>query len=195
MEIKICKINSDYENIAKKHFSKYVDDPHFNSLKNKKRICEFWNTISILEDLLQTEHFLLKHHENGAPYLENSSKHISISHSKNYIAVAIHQTAIGIDLECEKERTLRLSKFFLNEEELRWIKNDDKRCTMMWCAKEAIYKIHQEQESCFNFQTTMAIFETETNHFVGKVKEKDFYNLTFKNTDDYIFCIATKKQS
>ena len=35
MEIKICKINSNYENIAKKHFSKYVDDPHFNSLKNK----------------------------------------------------------------------------------------------------------------------------------------------------------------
>ena len=56
---------------------------------------------------------------NGEPYFLDSNLHLSISHTKNYVAVAIAPCRIGIDIEHPSDRVLRITEKFLNQEELK----------------------------------------------------------------------------
>ena len=77
----------------------------------------------------------------GAPELDNG-KYISISHSKQLVAVIVSVKKTGIDIEKISEKTLRLSTKFVSEKNL--IRLSKEKSTLIWCIKEAIYKWHQE---------------------------------------------------
>ena len=87
----------------------------------------------------------IKHHANGAPYIENSEeKFVSISHSKKSIAVAISSIPIGIDIEEIDRKQYSLLKKFTTPNEQLWVESsNDKQLisAIIWSAKEAIYKL------------------------------------------------------
>ncbi len=118
-----------------------------SSLRNEKRRLERLACRAALTDLIQhfglrlsIEH--LRYAENGAPVLHNPW-HISFSHSKQHAAVAVSSgPSVGIDIEKEDGRILKLSDKILNAEEKKWcdFSNPDE-LYYYWCAKESIYKI------------------------------------------------------
>ena len=77
----------------------------------------------------------------GAPELDNG-KHISISHSKELVAVILSNKKTGLDIEQISEKPLRLASKFISEKNL--IKLNKEKATLIWCVKEAIYKWHQK---------------------------------------------------
>ena len=83
----------------------------------------------------------LKYSKNGAPYCDKF-KHISISHSKNYCALIISDTNIGIDIQCQKKNIADLQNKFINtvEKPVLNTPNKKEKLHFIWCAKEAIYK-------------------------------------------------------
>jgi len=81
------------------------------------------------------------YNEFGAPELDNG-KHISISHSKELVAVIISEKKTGLDIEEISEKSLRLASKFVSEKNL--IKLNKEKATLIWCIKEAIYKWHQQ---------------------------------------------------
>ena len=86
----------------------------------------------------------LRHHGNGAPYMANDTRRISISHSKRYIAVASHPSRqVGIDVEVNTNRAERLHQRFMRDDELLSAPSDwqlREKALAAWCAKEAAYK-------------------------------------------------------
>lgn len=109
---------------------------NISSVSRKK---EKLATSKMLRDIFDNK-YSLKHNDNGAPYLENPHYNISISHSKDDVAIAINPTKIiGIDTEIWREQLIKISSRFLSPTELS-IYNTPELLLRAWTTKEAIYK-------------------------------------------------------
>lgn len=77
----------------------------------------------------------------GKPYLAKGDFYFSISHSFPYVAVAIHtQHSVGVDIQVFRKKIIRLGPKFLSHSEADWAGESVKRTTLLWSAKEAMYK-------------------------------------------------------
>ena len=77
----------------------------------------------------------LAHDEKGKPFCRNLPLSVSLSHSGPYIAVAIGQNAIGVDVERKRKISLAVSK--------RWFRPEEGRAQSflrLWTLKEAALK-------------------------------------------------------
>ncbi|RMA66309.1 4'-phosphopantetheinyl transferase family protein [Ulvibacter antarcticus] len=88
-----------------------------------------------------TDHDLY-YDENGKPHL-TGDKHISISHSYIFSAIIVSDEEVGIDVEKQRSKILKIAHKFTPIEEYRTLANDDaimRKLTIVWCAKESLYK-------------------------------------------------------
>jgi phosphopantetheinyl transferase len=80
---------------------------------------------------------------NRKPFFINSPLHLSISHSKNYIAIAVAPYPIGMDIEECHDRIFKVSNRFLNQSEKELFNHESSRdLTFAWSAKEALFKLN-----------------------------------------------------
>lgn len=78
----------------------------------------------------------------GKPHLKDGKK-ISITHSFTFSGIIISDTEVGIDIEMQRPKILKIAHKFTPVEEYLTLANEDARIrklTMVWCAKESIYK-------------------------------------------------------
>ncbi len=82
----------------------------------------------------------VQYSEEGKPSLP--THHISISHSKHHLCMALSTTQeIGIDIEEIQPRLSRLMNHFLSQQEIDACQGKLALVARCWSAKEAIYKI------------------------------------------------------
>lgn len=113
----------------------------FRSARRRK---EWLATRCLLHLLLGTE-AELTYLPSGKPQLShdtNADFEISVSHSSEWAALALAPKGreIGLDVECFGERAYKLRHRFLSNDELPLANNEQQAC-LMWCAKEAVYKL------------------------------------------------------
>lgn len=98
---------------------------------------------------IKKEKIEIKKGEHGKPYVLNIPAHFNISHSGNYVVVAISDQPIGIDLEIIEDFSAILAKKVFNDDELKYISEigySKKKSVMqqrfyeIWTAKEAYLK-------------------------------------------------------
>lgn len=119
-----------------------IDTSYIDNIQSQQRACEKMATRLLINQVLN-HNYDLCHTEDGAPYLKNFTRHISISHSSHIVGIAFADTPIGIDIEHKAEQVIRVRKKFLNERELATIDSNDKTSNLkLWTAKEAVYKVH-----------------------------------------------------
>ena len=96
----------------------------------------------------------------GAPVLK-SGKKLSISHSKTVAGIAYGTNPLGFDLEYYQKKILKIAPRFLNLEEDFAKKgvNAIEKITLVWTAKEALYKVIQKKGINFSKQLLVAPFE------------------------------------
>lgn len=85
---------------------------------------------------------------NGKPCFEKSYKHLSISHTKHYVAIAIADYPIGIDIESTNRKAFSVIDSFLQPQETEVLLQSDsptKEALMLWSAKEASFKLAAEK--------------------------------------------------
>lgn len=82
---------------------------------------------------------------SGKPYLKDDERHISISHTRGYAAVAISETKpIGLDIEQRTDKVYRVQHKFLSPEEKSLLPSEKKNVEallIIWTAKEAMFKL------------------------------------------------------
>ena len=82
---------------------------------------------------------------SGKPYLKDDERHISISHTRGYAAVAISETKpIGLDIEQRTDKVCRVQHKFLSPEEKSLLPSEKKNVEallIIWTAKEAMFKL------------------------------------------------------
>ena len=80
---------------------------------------------------------------NGKPHLVDDTRHISISHSHDKIAIIINTIEkTGIDIELIRDKVLKIKHKYLSESELKNAENDPEKLIIYWAAKETLYKIY-----------------------------------------------------
>lgn len=132
-------------------------DTNFNTIKSKREKEKLASQKLIKQLYPKTS---LSHNSYGAPILSNK-KAVSLSHSKRFLACIIAENIAAIDIEPVNEKAFRIRHKFLSTEEIALAKNKD-LATLMWCAKECLYKIHQKGELIFT--KDMIIHNIEKQH-------------------------------
>jgi len=118
-----------------------INTKNYTSEKRKK---EHLASRLLVNEIFPTDTII--YNEFGAPELDNG-KHISISHSKELVAVIISDKKTGLDIEEISVKPLHLASKFVSEKNL--IKLNKGKSTLIWCLKEAIYKWYQKGEVDF----------------------------------------------
>ncbi len=137
----IWKINEDFNQLSRK--ISLTDTSNFRVMNMKSDLHR--RGFMSIRHLLALEGYTdkdLYYDENGKPHLKDE-KHISITHSFNFAAVIISDFEVGIDIEKQRNKILRIAHKFTPLEEYRTIANEDammRKLTIVWCAKESLYK-------------------------------------------------------
>jgi phosphopantetheinyl transferase len=114
-------------------------------LKSELRISQKL-VAGILLQYILNENIELYYDELGKPHLKNHEGHISISNTKEYVAVIYHpKKSVGIDIEIPSERILKIAPKFVNEQEQLWVGANQTYPYLnyynIWCVKESIFKL------------------------------------------------------
>ena len=121
--------------------SKSVCDKAVDGITAEKRRRERLAARLLLIRLGQTGDIVYDRH--GKPEISDESVHISISHTQGWVVVAVADKPVGVDIEMWGKRALKVSGRFLGEKEREMLKVDvhDDVATLLWSAKESMFKI------------------------------------------------------
>lgn len=107
-----------------------------------QRTQELAAVLDLLEALCGSRQVVC-HEASGRPFLAHGRWEISISHTKGYVAVALHAGGrkVGIDIEHYRPQVFRIRGKFLSDDELVATEEADLTQQLLyWCAKETVYK-------------------------------------------------------
>lgn len=117
------------------------------------------------------------------PFLPNEQYHFSISHCNIYAAaIASKRERVGADVELISPRLEKIKHKYLHAEELYFvnqhtISEQPKLLSVLWCAKEAMYKWYGEGGVVFSEMLRIVPFQLASQ---GRIKanftKKSFYH-------------------
>jgi len=185
--------------ISSFQFSKN-EEAEFKRFTVEKRQKEYLATRLLLQHLLNSK-TEITYQKSGRPQIKNSTLNISISHSAEFVTIIISNELVGIDVENANRNIDRVTKRFLHAGELEWIEKSENRQilkTILWCAKEAIFKCSILEGIQFDTQIFIPPFEIgRTDSFKGKLTskkgEENYYlwYLLFQN-NIIVYCVEVK---
>lgn len=116
---------------------------------NLSRKIEATASYSLLVEMLRSNGLLkelplIEYAEGGKPYIKNYPKlHFNLSHCRRYVAVAIHSSPVGVDIECRRKVSQSLIRRVCSEDERHLIaasQEPDMEFLRLWTRKEAYLK-------------------------------------------------------
>jgi 4'-phosphopantetheinyl transferase len=129
------------------------------------RRCEWLASRVVLKHIVGHD-VKIGYRANGAPYMANQSGYISLSHTKGFAAAVFHPTKpTGIDIEYPSARVLKVSDRFLSGHEMAFIPKEWEMVyqTVIWCAKEALFKWLGKTNVTFNTDLIIDAFTCQQN--------------------------------
>jgi 4'-phosphopantetheinyl transferase len=113
--------------------------------------------------------------DDGKPHLKNG-KHISISHSFNFSTIIISNSEVGIDIEKNRTKIVRIAGKFIDSENTFLTKDNlIEQLTVIWGAKESLYKIHPDGGLLFKEHLPIEAFNLKDSKTKGWIKKDNFY--------------------
>ena len=129
------------------------------------------------------------HSPNGKPHPINNSSEISISHDRGIVGIIKSTNPCGIDIQEITPKVIRVKSKFINENDCYWTSEKEKDLTVLWCAKETLYKINGDPN--IFFKEHMIIEESdEENILIGKIIHPEYrknYKLKVHFIENYCF--------
>ncbi|HET8885023.1 MAG TPA: 4'-phosphopantetheinyl transferase superfamily protein [Salinimicrobium sp.] len=132
----------------------------------------------------------LYYDEKGKPHLRDGKK-ISITHSFDFTGIIVSDQEVGIDIEMQREKILKIAEKFTPIREYRTLANSAaviRKLTIVWGAKEAIYKLYAQKGLGFLQHINITDFDfddgktTGTVYFEGNISK---YNIEFLEFENY----------
>jgi 4'-phosphopantetheinyl transferase len=105
---------------------------------------------------------------SGKPILLESECHISLSHCEGYVAAIHAEVPVGIDVERVSHRAQKVKNYFLRDQELGLLGNENEAFILAWSAKESIFKWYGKQNLGFKSQLCIRSID-----FEGQVLEME----------------------
>ena len=134
----------------------------------------------------------------GKPHLKDGN-YISITHSHNFTAIIVSSTdEVGIDIEMQRVKILRIANKFTPLEEYRTLANTDaviRKLTIVWGAKESLYKIYAQQGLSFLKHINIVDFAFDDARTLGEILykgRKTYYDVEFLEFEGFTCVYALK---
>jgi 4'-phosphopantetheinyl transferase len=156
----------------------------FRAFKSSKRKHEFyytrvlWNYFRIKE--------AIQYIPIGRPFL--ALGYISISHSRNVIAIAYNlDHAVGIDVEYHSPKLKKIQHKYISVADSASVNlQNERNLTIIWSIKEAVYKMEQIEGLSFKENIHVKLNQTAAHVDVVKGTELHHYTFEFKDFGDFV---------
>ncbi|PKA97959.1 4'-phosphopantetheinyl transferase superfamily protein [Flavobacteriaceae bacterium MAR_2009_75] len=140
----------------------------------------------------------LYYDEFGKPHLRDGKK-ISITHSNDFTGIIVSENQeVGIDIEKQREKILRIAHKFTPIEEYKTIANTDaliRKLTIVWGSKESLYKIYAEPGLSFIHHINVRDFRLESAQSTAEILyhgDSSFYDIRFFEFEGFTCVYAVK---
>ena len=124
-------------------------------------------------EVLGGEAPVLEEDSAGKPFLPGCSLSVSLSHSRGYVAAAVAEAPVGVDLQETRAISDRVLRRVCSPAELSWIAAGDRtrRAIRLWTMKEAYAKLRGDgifagARFCASFQGDRLQTEYESLRFL-----------------------------
>jgi 4'-phosphopantetheinyl transferase len=156
----------------------------FDSMKSELHQKGFLSIRHLLKEVGLTDADL--HYDKfGKPHLD-AGRYISISHSFSFTAIIFsYESSVGIDIEKQREKILKIAHKFTPIEEYKTIANVDaliSKLTIVWGAKESLYKIYGKKKLLFLHHIYVDDFNFDNHKTTGEIRfngKVSSYNIEF----------------
>ena len=182
-KILIWETTESFEELTDKVVLKEKTQQRLNGMKSQMHQRAFLSVRMLIQEMGFTDHDL-HYDEFGKPYFD-CHNYISITHSYHFAAIIISHETVGIDMELQREKIIRIADKF-TDFECDYLKPDSieeyvKKLTVIWGAKEAIFKIRNEKGISFKDHIKVEDFSLNQNqteaslHFDDLIKDFDVH--------------------
>ncbi len=134
----------------------------------------------------------------GKPHLKDGN-HISITHSHNFTGIIVSESdEVGIDIEMQRGKILRIAHKFTPIEEYKTLANTEaliRKLTIVWGAKESLYKIYAQQGLSFLRHIDVMDFTFEDSRTLAEILykgKKSQYEIEFLEFEGFTCVYALK---
>ncbi|UQD55265.1 4'-phosphopantetheinyl transferase superfamily protein [Flavobacterium sp. K5-23] len=162
-QIFIWKITESYDDLFKTVKLNDKNQIRLDGMKSEMHQRGFLSVRKLLQEAGYTD-LDLYYDEFGKPHLADD-KYISITHSHHFSAIIISDETAGIDIELQREKIIKIADKFVDQEfdylDLNNSEEYIKKLTVIWGAKEAIFKIRNEKGISFKDHINVKAFELE----------------------------------
>ncbi|REH00135.1 4'-phosphopantetheinyl transferase family protein [Flavobacterium aquicola] len=150
-QILIWKVTESFDELVDKVVLKEKTQLRLNGMKSEMHQRAFLSVRMLIQEIGISD-YDLHYDEFGKPYLDDH-RYISITHSHNFASIIISEETVGIDMELQREKIIRIADKFIDYE-FDYLKGEPleqyiKKLTVIWGAKEAIFKIRNEKGISF----------------------------------------------
>ena len=204
-KILVWEITESYEQLRNEVELNEKHAIRLNGMKSELHQRGFLSVRKLLQEVGYTD-FDLFYDEFGKPHLNPNNRHtepveVSITHSYTFSAIILSDQNIGIDMEMQREKIIRIADKFVDcefEFLSRSLGKENKedyiqRLTVIWGVKEAIFKIRNEQGISFKDHIKVNSFEMvdktgiATLYFEGLIHSFKFH---FEEMEDFMLVYA-----
>ena len=169
-----------------------------------------WTAVRVLLYTVLDRQVHINYNDQGAPLLPDyEGLHISISHTKGFVAIALSESdVVGVDVEQierldttnqfdDKEKMPRVEKV-----RSRFMGKDEYAETIVgmllhWSAKETVFKVLGREGVDFHDDLKVQPFDEtqyEGDLQLDDLKEDDTYTIYYKVFDDFVLTYTKRKQ-
>lgn len=170
----------------------------FNTMKSELHQRAFLSVRKLLQEKGYTD-FDLEYDELGKPHLKDGN-HISISHSHEFSTIILSGQKVGIDIEMQREKIIKISNKFIDYE-FKFLNKQNleeyiKKLTVIWGIKESIFKICNETGISFKNHIHTQAFEMKDQSGIATLRFQDNvrdFSFQFEEIENFILVYVFEK--
>lgn len=193
-KVLIWKIEESFEDLLNDTELTEKSAARVNNMKSELHRRGFLSIRYLLASEGYTDHDLY-YDENGKPHLKDGL-HISITHSFIFSAIIISDIEVGIDVEKKREKILRIAHKFTTIEDYQRLNHIDviiRKLTIVWCAKESLYKSFNRVGLTFLndiYVEDFSLYYNETTAEVNFEDKRESYHIWYHEFEGFTCAYA-----
>ncbi len=198
-EILVWKITETLDELKSSTSLRDTSQIRLDGMKSESHQRGFLSVRKLLQERGYSD-FDLFYDEFGKPHLKDG-RHISISHSHLFSSIILSDENCGIDLEMQRHKIISIAHKFADEESDFLSKTEQiqyiRQLTVIWGAKEAIFKIRNEVGISFKDHIHVNPFSIDSKKAVAILKFGSLllqYDIFFDEVEDYTIVYAFQQQ-
>ena len=126
--------------------------------------------------------------EYGAPIVDIPNIYISVSHSRDRVAVLFADSVCAVDIESVERDFGRVASRYLSTEEEQMARENDLYAEM-WSAKEALYKYYRKGGLDLVKDIAIKAFDADRGVLYGSILGGEDVEISVRRSDDLVIAV------